>query len=349
MRMMFATDDRPKRSDFYARLFWREAILWVSAVEAALGILIIISGVGRVHVAIGVLALSAAVLSVLLAERLGRFWFSTNLAISSLFASFTAYQGGPGFTLAVVLGFIWITLIAFAFLPRNVGALYLVLISVSYAFVLVMRPDIPDRRGQWILTVLSLAVVGLFTSRLVRRLARLAYVDELTGLPNRRYLLATMRREMMQSSRTGRPLSVAIADLDNFKRINDTQGHLAGDRLLIALGERWTAGLRASDFLGRYGGDEFVVVFPGCTVQEASRVMTRIIEGNADLAHASYGVAEWDMLETYSDLLSRCDRELYTRKSGRNQHGKNDGGGSKGPIEFQVTRSVPSKPMAEPR
>lgn len=346
---MFAGDAQLKRSDFHAKLFWREATFWVSAVEAVLGILIVISGVGRIDLGVGVLALSLAAVGVWLAERLGKFWFGANLAFASLLASYADYQGGPALILAVVLGFVWITLIAFAFLPRTVGAIYVVLIAITYAIALVMRPDIADRTEQWVLIVVSLAVVGLFTSRLVRRLARLAYVDELTGLPNRRYLLATMRREMMRASRTGSPLSIALADLDEFKRINDTQGHLAGDRLLIALGERWTAGLRATDFLGRYGGDEFVVVFPGCTTREASRVMTRVIEGNIDLASASFGVAEWNMQESYADLLSRCDRELYASKIKRKQHDKTDKTGPTAPVELRVSRVVPVVPMAEPR
>ncbi len=112
-------------------------------------------------------------------------------------------------------------------------------------------------------------------------LERLAYRDGLTGLLNRAALEDQLRREWADLRRHGTSLSVLIVDLDNFKEINDTYGHAAGDEVLRRTAEVLTRSVRASDLVARYGGDEFVVVAPGCPPDSAVLLASRFHAGLA--------------------------------------------------------------------
>lgn len=164
-----------------------------------------------------------------------------------------------------------------------------------------------------------------------RELDVLAHTDELTGCATRRSLMNRLSEEFFLARRHGQPLSVVILDLDGFKEINDGHGHLAGDKVLRALGQflRGESGLRARDCAGRYGGDEFVVVLPNTDAAGALRFAERTrghlaeqgfsFEGHEFQATLSAGVASWgpaDSEVTSPDaLLSRADRALYGAKS----------------------------------
>jgi diguanylate cyclase (GGDEF)-like protein len=106
--------------------------------------------------------------------------------------------------------------------------------------------------------------------------------DALTGIWNRGAILEILQRELTRGARKGTPVGVIMADLDHFKRVNDTLGHLAGDVVLGEAASRIGAALRPYDSLGRYGGEEFLIVLPGCdpegTVQVAERMRDRIAE-----------------------------------------------------------------------
>ncbi|WP_355661623.1 GGDEF domain-containing protein [Halomonas salifodinae] len=162
---------------------------------------------------------------------------------------------------------------------------------------------------------------------LQRRLAFLASHDELTGLFNRRAGMSRLDEEIRRSQRYATPLSVAIADLDHFKRINDRHGHAVGDEVLCETAELMRQGLRASDVLVRLGGEEFLVILPGVDrprALEAIERLRRLIEltpmGHQGLALTlSAGVANWQAEETSHALLERADKALYRAKAeGRN-------------------------------
>jgi diguanylate cyclase (GGDEF)-like protein len=106
----------------------------------------------------------------------------------------------------------------------------------------------------------AVAAIALDNAQTRSELERLATTDELTGLPNRRYFLQQLERELASTSRYGSPLSLLLLDLDNFKVINDTQGHSAGDRALKLVARSIESCLRAPDFAARLGGDEFAVL-----------------------------------------------------------------------------------------
>ena len=110
-------------------------------------------------------------------------------------------------------------------------------------------------------------------------LARLALTDELTGLPNRRSFIQRLEQEFAQSRRHGRPLAVAMLDLDHFKKVNDQYGHAAGDVVLRHFGQHLRQQLRTGDVVGRLGGEEFGVLLPDIGLPDAVHLLVRIQEG----------------------------------------------------------------------
>jgi diguanylate cyclase (GGDEF)-like protein len=155
--------------------------------------------------------------------------------------------------------------------------------------------------------------------------------DALTGLWNRSTILDILTRELATAKLRGTPLAVAIIDIDHFKRINDTRGHLAGDEVLRTLGAKLGGRVRATDSLGRYGGEEFLLVVPGAPNQRPFLPLERLQRAVAEIPFwyanskievtASFGVAWLDAAsDTPELLLSRADEALYSAKhAGRNR------------------------------
>jgi diguanylate cyclase (GGDEF)-like protein len=155
---------------------------------------------------------------------------------------------------------------------------------------------------------------------LAQEVYRMALLDPLTGLFNRRYIEQRLQDEIARSQRHGRALSVILFDLDEFKQVNDTYGHGAGDALLKAFAEKLSKATRGSDASARYGGDEFLVVLPECKPDNVQHVLKRLegvrvdIEGHSLPIALSAGWAEFLPGESVKDLLARADAALYANK-----------------------------------
>ena len=125
--------------------------------------------------------------------------------------------------------------------------------------------------------------------------------------------------EAVSTVRSGDPLSLLVIDLDAFKTINDTQGHQAGDRILKEVAAAWRGVVRPTDLIARFGGDEFVVLLPGCPTDVAVQLADRLRGAMPHELTCSVGVVEWTGDEA-EQFLARADRALYAAKAeGRNR------------------------------
>lgn len=201
----------------------------------------------------------------------------------------------------------------------------------SYAAMVLATPywrhDWPVSLGVFI----ALVVLPLFYSVLLNRIQRLmeqlrslASHDSLTGLANRQLFTETVARTVATAARTGAPFALAMVDLDGFKPVNDTYGHAVGDQLLAMVGKRLRDVLRKSDFVARWGGDEFVTLLPVITAAGVHCVAAKII---AELSRpyridalsvtvtCSVGIALYpDHGNTADELFAQADAAMYVAK-----------------------------------
>jgi len=200
---------------------------------------------------------------------------------------------------------------------------------------------------QWLsfaMVAVAIAILGADLSRLRRRFSRqnrelhkaldrineLAITDELTGLYNRRHIMDVLEYQKALADRGGHSFVIVFVDLDHFKRINDTFGHSVGDLVLMKFAQTTSAIIREVDYISRFGGEEFVMVLVGATLQDAAKVAERVrkqmeIFSFGDIAPklkitASLGATPYLPGESINVLLARADEALYQAKSqGRNR------------------------------
>jgi diguanylate cyclase (GGDEF)-like protein len=149
----------------------------------------------------------------------------------------------------------------------------------------------------------------------------LAFLDPLTGLFNRRYIEDHLRNEMARAQRRGDSLVVLLMDLNNFKHINDTFGHLAGDLVLQEFARRLNRAIRGSDVAVRLGGDEFLAVLPECPPDKVAIVLSRLVDFEVEVGgskipvSSSRGWAQYRTSDTAEELIKRADDALYEHKA----------------------------------
>ncbi|KAB0581071.1 diguanylate cyclase [Ideonella dechloratans] len=164
----------------------------------------------------------------------------------------------------------------------------------------------------------------------LRRLSDEVATDALTQVANRRGLMQQFEVEQARIAREGASLAIGLLDIDNFKRLNDTLGHTAGDEALKALAEHVRSSLRPVDAVARFGGEEFVVLLPGTPVDEAQQVLTRLQrqlsaslfmhENKEVFVTFSAGVTQYRAGESLEEALERADEALYeAKRTGKNR------------------------------
>jgi two-component system cell cycle response regulator len=198
---------------------------------------------------------------------------------------------------------------------------------------LALAPRTPlDIQDQTLMSVVVRELGGpIRITALVEEAQRLATVDPLTSLLNRRAFLASLDLELERSRRLAYPVSVLLLDIDHFKQLNDRYGHAFGDAVLAAFGGSLTRLLRKVDLIARWGGEEFVATLSGTDARGAETVAERLrsavaaielraADGSKVGVTASFGVATWNRSEGRDSLIDRADRAMYDAKhSGRNR------------------------------
>ena len=212
-------------------------------------------------------------------------------------------------------------------------------VAVGLLFPHLVTPFVEVRQGQDLWFRIACLMSGVFVGcaacgvadltlhRTNRYLAHLAAYDALTGLPNQRHFLRLLSSEMMRSERMGEPVSLIMIDVDHFKRVNDTHGHLVGNRVLMSVADDISRSARAYDDACRVGGEEFAVILPHTEPADALSVAERMRSNVALIAHEgqpgvtiSAGVATFPTDgDTIRVLIGRADEALYAAKrEGRN-------------------------------
>lgn len=157
-------------------------------------------------------------------------------------------------------------------------------------------------------------------------LAEMSAIDGLTQISNHRSLVEFLKSEIVEASRLDRPLSIAIFDIDNYKEVNDCNGHICGDQVLVEVAAIINENIRNTDLAGRYGGDEFMVVFSNADIMKASNIAERIkqaVDRNCFIdgleITISGGVKQYNG-ESLSEFIHSADMNLYEAKNnGKNQ------------------------------
>jgi len=153
-------------------------------------------------------------------------------------------------------------------------------------------------------------------------LYRMAMFDPLTGLYNRRFAEPRVEAEVNRCQRKGTALTLLLLDLDSFKQINDSHGHLAGDAVLRAFAEHITRAIRGSDLAVRLGGDEFMLLLPECDTNQLQHVLDRLVHFKVEISgemipvEFSAGWKEYEFGQTSQELIEAADRALYENKRG---------------------------------
>ncbi len=179
----------------------------------------------------------------------------------------------------------------------------------------------------YIAITVTILIFKVFLDRYFETVQHILDYDPLTRVFNRRKILHELEKEYERSKRFKQPLSILMIDIDHFKRVNDTYGHLVGDLVLQKVAKVIKNSIRKIDLVGRYGGEEFLVILPGTPLQGAVRVAERIrkkieeenfpIVGHITVSVGAAELREYDDIES---LIHRADEKLYeAKKSGRNR------------------------------
>lgn len=262
------------------------------------------------------------------------------LLMSAFFLYFDLTQ-----PLGVAAGITYVAVVALGLIAQSRGLVVLFgVLGVTLTILgsLMSHPEsnvsmniIVLNRGLSVFALLVTTITGFVLiqkqERFDAKLIELASTDALTGLLNRRTLMKAAERRVEEARRYGQSLSILMLDIDKFKRINDKFGHLEGDRVLQAVANVMTSCSRRTDYLGRFGGEEFMLVCPSSDAEEAGILAERIRaaienrEGDSRLHKynitVSIGVAAMSSPEAQvRDMIDAADRAMYrAKKAGRNR------------------------------
>lgn len=274
-----------------------------------------------VFLVIGAVALPVAATVRLLRDRLPLTVYAWLLPVgTALVTVLTASGGGGSASVALSFYFLWVVLYAVVFFTPVVAAVQIGLCVLGYVTVTATNHSFGYGELSAVEPVSLVVVVGTTATVVVHlvRVGHLSELDPLTSAANRRGLARALEQALRagpQEASAGDPLILAVIDVDNFKELNDAQGHQAGDAVLQQLVTSWRAHLRQCDTVARFGGDEFIVLLPACGRDEATAILERLRHAATTLGvTCSVGGTERQLGETASRLIHRADLALYDAK-----------------------------------
>jgi len=306
----------------------REQAALIAAVLCALGALFCLPAVfledGTAPIRQGQAGVAAAVCAVLgvacFTARRSPVTWPLHLALLSgiTLNTWVVISGGGGVSSASsALVYVWFSIYGFAYFGPRAGAAYAAMTTAQFSGALVAIGETALLPIRVLITMGTITAAGAVVGVLKARIQRLAETDSLTGLPNRRAYEQALHTAVARSGRRGGPLTIALLDLDGFKKLNDTSGHEAGDLLLCSAASAWQRVMRRGDVLARLGGDEFVVVLPNCSLGRAREVTQRLVDVTPASVTTSVGVAIWNGSEAIRETVKRADDALYRAKRTR--------------------------------
>lgn len=233
----------------------------------------------------------------------------------------------------------WLYSYRFVLLTCTMAVLGHTVRGLVYGFDLVQQTSMLDKGlantiflslGVPFMSFFSIGMVLLSHDRLVDKLEKLADIDELTRLLRRRTFLTRSEAEIQGARREGQPLALVLLDLDHFKTVNDTYGHAGGDAVLAQFAKTLTSGTRATDLIGRLGGEEFAILCRNTSLAQAAALMERLratfaaqniaFNGKNIQCTFSAGIAALRPDDTLATLMARADAMQYAAKAaGRNR------------------------------
>jgi len=232
-----------------------------------------------------------------------------------------------GYAFTVVFGITVFTLL------KKIHAIifYSVCLITTVALSLfIFETDTEGLFNLYIILIMSGGILYAFNfsqQDLINKLATASRIDSLTGLWNRKMYYELLQKEIDASLRNKSPLTIMIADIDHFKNVNDTYGHHTGDEYLKYISEFFLNQKRKSDTVARWGGEEFSIILPNTTIENASIIAENIVNQLQKTTHSkvgkvtvSIGITSYIPGEDYNDLFKRADKALYlSKENGRNR------------------------------
>jgi diguanylate cyclase (GGDEF)-like protein len=232
------------------------------------------------------------------------------LALSFLISNSTTQLG----TALTAVPYMWFCVFFGAYLEPREARMQILLLCACFGVALLVS-EVPTSLSLWVIYSATFVVTTealLASNHALRVRARL---DPLTGLLNRRGFEEAVEPILALRERSGGPVSLVVIDLDGFKKVNDSRGHLEGDRILARVADAWMKIKREPDVVGRFGGDEFIVALPFTSREQAIPVIERFAA--ADPTPWSYGLVEVEPRESFTSAVRRADRALYDAKEAR--------------------------------